>query len=270
MSLFLPPEILDLVAEHLYGERATLKICCLVSKSWVPRARRHLFARVEFHHDDSPVESWMKAFPDPANSPAHHVRSLRICSLPDLVAATTVAHAWTRTFSNIVKLIVETKPWDDNQTTLVSLHALSPVLKTLTLIHNSIPSSEVFNLICSFPSLEDLSLMSIGDRETDTSALPPISPKFTGALYLVMNRGIRLDVSRLLSLPGGLHFTRILVGCLEEDFESITGLVSACCGTLETFTVMQYFLGAFLMIWLVNKLLTGAHRSGRTVDIRPA
>ena len=57
MSISLPPEIFDLIVEHLREERTTLKVCCVVAKSWVPRARRHLFTRVEFRPIGSPLES---------------------------------------------------------------------------------------------------------------------------------------------------------------------------------------------------------------------
>lgn len=91
MSVSLPPEIFDLIVEYLCDEQETLKTCRLVSKSWVPRARRHIFARVMF--DNSPFESWMKTFPDPSNSPAHYTRSLLICTLLDVITATTRARA---------------------------------------------------------------------------------------------------------------------------------------------------------------------------------
>jgi len=61
MSPDLMPELLDLIVDHLRGELTTLETCCVVSKSWVPRAQKHLFAHVEFH-----VELWKKAFPDPS------------------------------------------------------------------------------------------------------------------------------------------------------------------------------------------------------------
>ncbi|KAF9645264.1 hypothetical protein BDM02DRAFT_3073690, partial [Thelephora ganbajun] len=44
----LPPEILDYIVDLLHDEPETLKQCCLVSKSWVSRTRKHLFANVEF------------------------------------------------------------------------------------------------------------------------------------------------------------------------------------------------------------------------------
>ena len=246
MSLSLPPEILDLVVEHLYSERPALKTCCLVSKSWVPRARRHLFFRVRFHSRESSVESWMKAFPDPSNSPAHYTRDLSIRTLRDIIVATTIGDTWICTFCNIVNLTVEASVWDCSRASLVPLHALSPSLESLCLIHNSIPSSDVFSFICSFPSLEALSLISIGDgdEEANISTLPSTSPRFTGALCLVMRGGMRSDIRRLIALPGGLHFTKIWVGCLAEDLGSITSLVSACRDTLVSFTILQYFPSA--------------------------
>src|ERR1700753_246461 len=44
----LPAELLDHIAD-LLRDRETLESCCLVSKSWIPRARKHLFACVAFH-----------------------------------------------------------------------------------------------------------------------------------------------------------------------------------------------------------------------------
>ena len=135
--------------------------------------------------------------------------------------------------------------WDDSRISLVPLHALSPALKSFSLVHGSIPSSEVFSFIYSVPSLEDLSLVSTRGRETDALTLPSTSPKFTGTLCLVMRGGIQSNIRQLIALPGGLHFTEILVGYFRDDLESITGLVSACCDTLESFTITQYLPGAF-------------------------
>lgn len=38
-----PAEIIDLVIDHLYEDRAALNKCSLVSKSWLPRSRFHIF-----------------------------------------------------------------------------------------------------------------------------------------------------------------------------------------------------------------------------------
>ena len=44
----LVPEIFDLIVDHLRDDRKALKACCLVSKEWIPRARRHIFACIMF------------------------------------------------------------------------------------------------------------------------------------------------------------------------------------------------------------------------------
>ena len=103
----LPPEITDFIIDILGDERGTLKQCCLVCKSWVPCARKHLFHRIEF---DCPaeVDAWKETFPDPANSPGHHTRSLAI----DCPGVFTIADAeeggWIEAFSNVVRLRIST------------------------------------------------------------------------------------------------------------------------------------------------------------------
>jgi len=100
----LPPEILDLIVDQLHGEPTALKTCCVVSESWVPRARKHLFARIEFHAWICPVERWKEAFPDPSNTPAHHTRTLSIYGDPVITAADVGVGGWIRTFHNFVHL----------------------------------------------------------------------------------------------------------------------------------------------------------------------
>ena len=98
--------MVDSILDYLDDKPATLKACCVVSKSWVPRARRHLFAHVKFDISDSPIEMWMKRFPDPSNSPAHHTRTLSIFGTPVIVITATDAGVsdWIRAFHNVVRL----------------------------------------------------------------------------------------------------------------------------------------------------------------------
>ena len=232
----LPPELLDLIVDHSSHLPTTLKTCCLVSKSWIPRARRHLFAHVVFHSHEwsSDIESWIEAFPDPLNSPAHHTRSLVISGFLAVIAATAHGHAWVRSFNSIIKLAVDTRPWDDGDVSLVQLHGLSPALKSLSVSRSSLPFSEALNLTCSFPLLEDLSLRSFRPQQPahDPIDPPSTSPKLTGSLLL---RGdVRSLAPRLLDLPGGLHFAKISIDCPGAFFKSAVDLVLRCSGTLES------------------------------------
>ena len=44
---YLAPETLDRIVDLLHNKREPLKACCLVSKSWVSRTRKHLFADID-------------------------------------------------------------------------------------------------------------------------------------------------------------------------------------------------------------------------------
>ena len=234
MSCPLPPEILDLIVDHLRDERITLEACCLVSKSWISRTRKHLFAHVRFYTQNSHVELWKETFPDPSNSPAYYTHSLSIRGPLTVTAADADEGGWIRTFHSLVSLDLDTIGCDDSQVSLVLLHGLSPTLKSLILTYTSIPSSEVFGFVCSFPLLEDLSMVSRGyENKAGGWKTPLTSPKLTGSLHLGMKGGIRSATHRLLDLPGGLHFSKITAMCLNEDIDSITDLLSRCSDTLE-------------------------------------
>ena len=95
-NLYLPPEILDCVVDLLHNELEPLRTCCLASKSWVPRTRKHLFAKVEFPSEEV-LGSWKRAFPDPSNSPAYHTRTLYV-GCPEAFAAEAEEGGWIQAF----------------------------------------------------------------------------------------------------------------------------------------------------------------------------
>jgi len=248
----LPPEILDSIVDHLRGDPATLKTCCLVSKSWIHRTREHLFANVGFFATYHRVELWVEAFPDPTNSPAHHTRTLSIHH-PHLIKAT---HAGTiSSFCGVVRLVVNTETWDNESLTLVSLHGLSPVLRSLQLIFTALPDSEIFGLICSLPLLEDLKLLSTGNEHRDGRwTTPSTSPRLTGSLELfIASEEIQPTTRRLLDLPNGLHFTKLIMAWFsEQDVTLTTDLVSRCSGTVQSLEVTSYFSGTFPSVLYKN------------------
>ena len=145
------------------------------------------------------------------------------------------AHACIRSFRRIVGLTIYVHGSGD--TSLARLHGLSPVLKSLTLHCSFIPVSEAFDLICSFPLLEDLSLQFLTSADSaDAWSIPRTSPKFTGTLSL--KGGLKSIARWLLGLPGGLHFTRISMRWYEiEDLEWARDLGLACSSTLESLAI---------------------------------
>ena len=98
----LPQEIVDHIVDHLRNDSETLKQCSLVSKSWVPRVQRNLFFEIRFKCSED-LEAWKRAFPDPANSPVYHTRSLVVACI-DITAADVEAGGWIHAFSKVVRL----------------------------------------------------------------------------------------------------------------------------------------------------------------------
>jgi len=98
----LPPELLDHIIDLLYDSQTALGNCCLVSKSWIPSTRSHIFANVKIV-DEERLRSWKEIFPDPSTSPARYAKTLTI----DIqVAATADAEAggWIIGFSYVERL----------------------------------------------------------------------------------------------------------------------------------------------------------------------
>ena len=254
MPCSLPPEILDLVVDQLLYEPATLKTCCLVSKSWIPRTRRHLFAQVEFDDLERPFESWMRVFPDPSNSPANHTRTLSICDLPTSTPTGTDVGNWIRSFYNVVHFGFNYSTGVGYDVPLASFVGFSPLVRSVGLTSTS---SKIFDLVCSFPLLEDLTLIDYCPEDGTVGwSAPSTSPKLTGFLNLAVRGGIRSTTRRLLDFPDGLHFGKITVTCIGEDFESATDLVSRCSDTLESLNIRCFLTGAFCSAFLFGQCLT--------------
>ena len=256
MSSSLPPELFDLIVDHLCDKPIALRACCLVSKSWIHRTRKHLFAYVEFDGFTPCIQSWMRAFPDPSNSPAHYTRSLSTRGFKSVTTAAMDARAWVRSFRHLVHLAVATHgAQDESRVSLAQLKRLSPTLRSLHLCHYRIPLPEIIDLICSFPLLKDLSLIYLWDEcDTDGWNVPP-SPKFTGSLDLTGE--VNTIARGLLELPGGLHFSEIKVTCADYHAESVMDLVSGCSDTLEYLYInFDFALREFRPVSTVDKYLT--------------
>ena len=266
MSCSLPPEILDLIVDRLRDERITLKACCVVSKSWVPRARKHLFAYIEFIALQRPIESWMQAFPRPYSSLAHYARALSFRGQDTSMLANPDACRWIRAFRHVQNLYMDTLGYNHYGISFVQLHGFSPTLKSLALTYTSVSLQEVFNLICSFPLLEDLELISYTSRQPDADGWnpPPTSPKLTGTLKI--QGKLRFVARRLCDLPGGLHFSKIRVSHSNEEPTSATDLVLKCSDTLESFTISHYTSSAFVSTSVISRYLTTVRERRRVWD----
>ena len=239
MSASFPPEVCDLVVGHLHNDVKTLKSCCLVSKSWVPRSRTHLFACVEFNFNSKrSIEVWRKLFPNPSESPARHARILKIANSSVLKTAVTSALPWIHPFRHLVELRLSDFILVSKPISVVQLLGLSPALKSLSLCGIYSPLLEVFNFICSFHLLENLELRHNKlEGNIDEWDPPSASPKLTGSLTL---DGSCTPIMRgLLCLPGGLHFSKVTVLHPIDGAESMVELASKCSNTLESLCIQH-------------------------------
>jgi hypothetical protein len=250
----LPAELLDHVVDHLHDTEDALRNCCLVSKSWIRRTRRHLFASIEFP-TASYLRSWKNTFPYSPTSPACYTTFMSIRFPLGVTAADAEEGGWIPTFSRVVHLMVYACR-DDTEESLTPFHGLSPVLKSLCLTYDTFQPSPVFDFIRSFPLLEDLAVVdlvhgSINDDDEDfdwqlTTIQPPNPPNLTGALALAPE-GTKTAIRRLLSLPGGPHFRKLnFRWSCKRDVPLMMALVEGCCSSLESIEIGLYDTCAFV------------------------
>jgi hypothetical protein len=242
----LPPETLDYTVDFLHDEPETLKRCCLVSKSWVPRARNHLFADIKFPTAKS-LESWKEAFPNPSTSAACYVKTLFIDCLQVVTAADAEEGSWITGFSRVVHLEVGNGglPLDESFS-LAPFHGFSPAIKSLWVVVSALPPSRIFNLILSFPLLNGLAVIVTSDyngsgseeNEMPATAQSSTPPTFTGSLELSLGRGMQAFAHQLLSVAGGIHFRKLaLAWSHDEELFSTVALVRECSYTLESIDI---------------------------------
>ena len=228
---YLPLEILDYIVDLLHDDPNALKECCLVSKSWIPWTRKHLF-------------TWKQIFPDPSTSPACYAKSLHVGCPHVVTAADADAGGWIRGFSRVVELRLNTHSAYPNESgiSLVPFHRLSPAIKSFRMGFSAVPPSRIFDLILSFPLLEDLTIGTSINNGSRPDGLPatiqPSNPVFSGSLELPLNGGTTPIARRLLFLPGGIHFRRlVLMWDYKEEISLAMALVEECSYTLESLDI---------------------------------
>ena len=253
----LPEELLDHIVDLLHDTEDALRNCCLVSKSWIPRTRKHLFAHIKIRYEDN-LKSWKETFPDPSTSPAHYAETLSIRCLHAVTAADAEPGGWITGFSRVVHFDVTGQGlfFVQSKVPPTPFHGFSPVVKSLRFDFDFLPSSRIFNLALSFPLLEDLTVIALydgafGNKDNvdglSAAVQPSNPPIFTGSLELIIKRGMELIVRRLLSLPGGIHFRKLALGWFrEEDISLTAALVEGCSSTLESLHLICGLGGTFI------------------------
>jgi hypothetical protein len=213
-----------------------------------------MFARIWFHTEN--LRLWKKTFTDPSTSPAPYATTLFV-SWPQFVAAAgPEVGGWIRVFSRVECLEMGSRELVTGglADSFAPFHGFSPVIKSLRMDFTALPSSQTFDLILSFPLLENLTLIAHhgastengdGSNEPSTTVQTLSLPPFTGSLALFMRGGIKPITRRLLSLPGGIHFRKLNLALFrQEDILLMTELVEACSRTLEYLSAARHIHGA--------------------------
>ena len=265
-----PRELLDYILDLLHDTRDALESCCLVSKSWVPRARKHLFARVSIH-TPARLQSWQDTFPDPSRSPASHAKYLLV-EPQDVTAADGEEGGWIPTFSRVVHFQVEVKETSGSLISFAPFHGFSPALETLHIASTITPSSRIYDLILSFPLLRSIAVTAYREsienaKIFDDRPLAPLRPRslnlpaFTGLLELSTEMGIGPIALRLLSLSGCLRFQKLcLVLHYRGDISLAGALVESCSDTLESLYLKLAPNCMYICIHPRTDALTSCHR----------
>ena len=256
----LPSEITDHIIELLRSEHKTLRTCCLVSKSWVPRARRHLFSEIAFNSVED-LSAWEKTFPDPVDSPAHHIRSLSIGCPSSNLESMAKGSGWSQALSNAVQLEVQggTKEW-------IFWFLPQQLICFFYLIVGMMfwSPTDFINHVCSLPLLEDVGIFGyalVNDEDESISFQPSTSPPLSGTLALNSIHGVAPAIHQLLQIPNGVYFRKLTCSCnfQEVDLRCIMAVVEACSDTLECIDLYISKYGAFHPIGFPYGVLTHFH-----------
>ena len=249
----IPPEITDEILDHLVADsgfgdydsslvQRSLRSCSLVSKSFVPSCRRHLFHTITFTMPD--LFKWIKTFPVPEESPAYYVKDLRF-SLGAHFGGPKEFVEHTPWFTNAEKLTVTVdtafRPID---IPFFARLPQSPTSLTMEALSCQNEFVHMLDVMAQLPNLENVTVsgnfvVRVGKPRPATAP----RGRFGGELRIRNGQTEKSFVNLLLEVPTGLHFTKIHVhpdcACLLQTVR----LVEACCETLVELTYMGSILG---------------------------
>ncbi|KAJ7290443.1 hypothetical protein C8J57DRAFT_1458993 [Mycena rebaudengoi] len=156
--IVLPLELVDKIIDHLATDRKSLRICCLVARSWIPRSRWHLFCAL-----DIPI-SRLRRFIQGCDTFLPTLRRLTFRQPPgekwDSVIALLLEKALTGAFKSVTCLHIQGMRFP-TFAHLTELLSRFPALRSLHLrsvtcgpasLKYSCPASE------SFPQLQHISI----------------------------------------------------------------------------------------------------------------
>ena len=191
--LQIPTEIVYEILDDLHSDKFCLRSCALVSKSWTPYCRKHIFSRVTLD-GPSGFKKWSNRVPPTPNGPHQHTREL-IINNRDLekednqsleILPLFLQHF--SLFTNVRDLVIECTA---NQQTIdnISLHRvfghLFGTLRSLSIRGAFCSPQALISLVASFEHLERLDLEGIWFETSDIPRSLPEQRAFGGTFRLV-------------------------------------------------------------------------------------
>ena len=242
----IPQEVIDEILVHLTIN--SLQSCALVSKSWVPSCRRHLFHIILFASKS--IAKWLETFPVPEESPAHFVRDLRFSIEEGYEVFPEAFFEYFSWFTNVEGVTfmgreifgvvgpLWTPPLSHSATSLtfgpVAI-ATEPMRVRNIMVQPRNPAGKGGWWLPG-------PLVWVSGR-TLLGVETILKGRFGGRLRLFGERAVGGVVDALLEVPTGLHFTGLDVCCPHECLLSTVKLSEACSKTLVRLSYTVFFHG---------------------------
>ena len=235
----IPQEIVDEILDHLATDpdHRSLHSSALVSKSWVPSCRRHLFRSVFF--SSSSIARWVDTFPVPEKSPAFHIRDLRfLVEGHNGIPYSEKISGYVPWFTNVERMSLLGD--GTHHPVLIPPSWRSPQSTTSLIIDgDSFLLKHIRDILVQLPNLSDLLLVGHiipVDKRMLLGIGTALRGRFGGKLQLYRGSACRDTVDMLLEIPTGLHFTEAEIGGRYECLISTVRLAEACSETLMKLT----------------------------------
>ena len=226
----LPPELIDIIIDHLHSDRRALVSCSLVCKTWRLSARHHLFARLALNLEDAKNPEFLRSGLDIIPFARHiHLDYLLTLSGPGRRVPQLVG------FNRITSLGLTIWRLIDLPGQIALLTQFPSVVR-LELHHiEFIRFNELANFIRSFRCLETL-VMNQVEWERDPALVAPFTLHFH-AVHLDGGMDGREKAHMLLWLSLNSHALRSLyiTSIGNYDIENLNALLQVGESSLEEF-----------------------------------
>jgi len=240
----IPHDIIIEIMDHLASDSdfRSIRACALLSKPWVQPCQRHLFHTANF--TPANARDWLKVFPVREESPAHHIRDLRL----QIGQVTRIPEEFFKCFPWFTGMdrmsllgsggggvplgYVGTSPLREP-----SFWKLPRSVTSLTVSTCVVTLVQVRDIMAQLPNLDDLELSGFIIIRVDRGGLLGIGKalkgRFGGRLRL-RETGVGEDViNMLLDIPSGLRFAELEIHCTHNPLpSSAVRLAEACRKTL--------------------------------------